>query len=156
MAGGSVHNLEYFTSMNPVRVDISAAFRTRWYEYTIRFLFGGLITVAAGLIARRFGPEVGGLFLAFPAIFPASATLVDKHEKQKKAEMGLRGIVRGRMAASLDARGAAMGSIGLVAFALFTWKFLGRSSIGIVLSAAVTAWFATSISLWYGRRLVRK
>jgi hypothetical protein len=30
------------------------------------------------------GPRVGGLFLAFPAIFPASATLVEKHEKQKK------------------------------------------------------------------------
>jgi hypothetical protein len=32
-----------------------------------------------GLIAARFGPVVGGLFLAFPAIFPASATLIEKH-----------------------------------------------------------------------------
>jgi hypothetical protein len=142
--------------MTAVQVDASAAFRTRWYEYGVRFFFGGLITVAAGLIAKRFGPTAGGLFLAFPAIFPASATLVDKHEKQKKAQLGLRGNVRGRLAASLDARGAAMGSIGLVAFALFIWTFLGRSSTGVVLSAAVVAWFATSISLWYGRRLVRR
>ncbi len=55
-------------------------------DYAIRFLFGGLITVAAGIIAKRFGPGIGGLFLAFPAIFPASATLIEKHEKEKKEE----------------------------------------------------------------------
>ena len=38
------------------------------------FFFGGLITAVAGVIAQRFGPIIGGLFLAFPAIFPASAT----------------------------------------------------------------------------------
>jgi hypothetical protein len=41
------------------------------HEWAVRFLFGGAVCVAAGLIARRFGPGVGGLFLAFPAIFPA-------------------------------------------------------------------------------------
>jgi hypothetical protein len=29
------------------------------------------MTVVAGVIAARFGPIFGGLFLAFPAIFPA-------------------------------------------------------------------------------------
>jgi hypothetical protein len=47
--------------------------------------FGGAVTVAAGLIANKWGPGVGGLFLAFPAIFPGSATLVEKHKKQKRA-----------------------------------------------------------------------
>ena len=28
------------------------------------------------------------LFLAFPAIFPASATLIEKHEKEKKEREG--------------------------------------------------------------------
>jgi hypothetical protein len=42
------------------------------HEFAVRFLFGGFCTVAAGLIAKRFGPSIGGLFLAFPAIFPAS------------------------------------------------------------------------------------
>ena len=46
--------------------------RTRWYEYALRFLFGGGVTVAAGLIAKQYGPVFGGLFLAFPAVFPAS------------------------------------------------------------------------------------
>jgi hypothetical protein len=30
-----------------------------------------------GLLAKKFGSTVGGLFLAFPAIFPASATLIE-------------------------------------------------------------------------------
>lgn len=140
--------------MMPIGMNLSGAFRTKWYEYGVRFIFGGLITVAAGLIAKRFGPTVGGLFLAFPAIFPASATLVDKHEKEKKAQVGLHGRVRGRKAASLDARGSAMGSIGLIAFALIVWQVLGLVSAGVVLSAAVIAWFGVSISLWYGRRLI--
>jgi hypothetical protein len=42
-------------------------------------LLGGVVTVVAGLLAKHYGPVFGGLFLAFPAIFPASATLVDKH-----------------------------------------------------------------------------
>jgi hypothetical protein len=33
--------------------------RTRWYEYAIRFLFGGTITVITGLVAKRYGPVFG-------------------------------------------------------------------------------------------------
>jgi hypothetical protein len=55
----------------------SALKRTKWHDYAVRFLFGGLVTVFAGLLAKHFGPVFGGLFLAFPAIFPASATLVE-------------------------------------------------------------------------------
>jgi FAD dependent oxidoreductase/Protein of unknown function (DUF3147) len=51
---------------------------TRWHEYLIRFVLGGLVTAATGAIASEFGPETGGLFLAFPAIFCASATLIEK------------------------------------------------------------------------------
>jgi hypothetical protein len=35
-------------------------------------------------IAHRCGRAMGGLFLAFPAIFPANATLVKRHEQRKK------------------------------------------------------------------------
>ena len=70
-----------------VRIDVSALGEIQWYEYGLRFLFGGAITVGAGLIAKRWGPELGGLFLAFPAIFPASATLVEKIEKEKKPKL---------------------------------------------------------------------
>jgi hypothetical protein len=141
--------------MTAIRMDLSAVLKTKWYEYAIRFVFGGLITVSAGLIAERFGPTVGGLLLAFPAIFPASATLVEKHEKEKKAQAGLDGTVRGCLAASLDARGAAMGSIALMFFAFVVWNLLGYASAWIVLGSAVIVWLAVSILLWYGRRFGR-
>jgi hypothetical protein len=82
-----------------------------WNEYATRFLFGGLTTVLAGVIATTFGPVVGGLFLAFPAIFPASATLVEKHEAEKKEKHGLKGQKRGRDSAGAEAAGAVMGSM---------------------------------------------
>jgi hypothetical protein len=50
----------------------------------------------------------GGLFLAFPAIFPASATLVAKHETQKKQNAEIATSSRGPQAAAVDAAGAAL------------------------------------------------
>lgn len=92
-----------------IKVDLSTLGQTKWYDYGVRFLFGGLITALAGIIAKKFGPSIGGLFLAFPAILPASATLIEKHERAKKESLGLNGAGRGRSAASIDAAGSSMG-----------------------------------------------
>jgi hypothetical protein len=135
-----------------IKVDLSVLGQTKWYEYAVRFLFGGLITAFAGIIVKKLGPGIGGLFLAFPAIFPASATLIEKHEKQKKEKEGLRGTQRGREAASIDAAGAAMGSSGLLVFALLVWQLIPRHSTWMVLMAATAAWLAVSVLIW----LVRK
>jgi Protein of unknown function (DUF3147) len=131
-----------------IRIDIGGLRRTRWYEYAIRFLFGGLITAAAGLIAERWGPAIGGLFLAFPAIFPASVTLVEEHERQKKTRVGLHGAVRGREAAALDAAGAAIGCIGLAGFALTVWQFLPLGQTWMVLGSAGLLWLVCSGLGW--------
>ena len=109
---------------------------TKWYEYVVRFLFGGLITALAGIIAKKFGPEIGGLFLAFPAIFPASATLIEKHEKQEKERLGLKGAKRAADAVSVDAAGAAIGTIGLACFALLVWKAIPNHTTWLVLLGA--------------------
>ena len=69
----------------------SALRQTRGYEYLVRFVLGGVMTAVAGLIAARFGPVIGGLFLAFPAIFPASVTLIEKHVRERKEKAGLPG-----------------------------------------------------------------
>lgn len=138
--------------MMQIKVDLSVLGQTKWYEYAIRFLFGGIITGVAGLIAQRFGPGIGGLFLAFPAIFPASATLIEKHERQKKEKEGLQGTQRGREAASIDTAGSAMGSIGLSVFALLVWQFLPRHSTWIVLTAATAAWLSVSVLIWHIRK----
>lgn len=139
--------------MIKVSVNLSALGRTKWYEYLLRFVFGGAVTALAGIIAKRFGPEIGGLFLAFPAIFPASATLIEKHEKEKKRKAGLDGTQRGREAAGLDAAGAALGSIGLIAFALVVWRFIDTSPAWLVLTAAMLAWMLLSCILWYLRKI---
>lgn len=64
-----------------IKVDTASLKSTKWYEFVFRFFIGGAITALAGLAAKRFGPEIGGLFLAFPAIIPATATLIKKREQ---------------------------------------------------------------------------
>ncbi|MCU1239878.1 MAG: hypothetical protein JWO71_604 [Candidatus Acidoferrum typicum] len=102
----------------------------------------------AGLVAKKFGPTVGGLFLAFPAIFPASATLIEKHEKQRKERAGMHAGHRGQDAAALDAAGAAMGSIGLIAFAILVWFSLPRFPTWAVLAGSALAWLVVSVCVW--------
>ena len=140
--------------MMQIKVDPSVLGQTKWYEYAVRFLFGGLITALAGIIAKKFGPGIGGLFLAFPAIFPASATLIEKHEKQKKEKEGLQGMQRGREAASADAAGSAMGSIGLLVFAFLVWRLAPCHMTLIVLIGGTVAWLTVSMLTWHVRKRV--
>jgi hypothetical protein len=122
----------------------------------VRFVFGGIVTVLAGLIARRYGPGVAGLFLAFPAIFPAGATLIEKQQREKKRRVGLDGTSRGRVAAGIDAIGAAMGTLGLIAFALLVWRFLPSHSSPAILTIAGLAWLAISVLAWLIRKVIKK
>jgi len=131
-----------------IKIDAGALRDTRIYEYAVRFFFGGVVTVLAGLIAQKFGPTVGGLFLAFPAIFPASATLIEKHQKEKKLRAGLNPGTRGRDAAALDAAGATIGSIGLLIFALLVWRFLPEHSTAGILLLSTLAWLVVSVAIW--------
>lgn len=137
-----------------IHLQFRALRRTRWYDYAIRFLFGGLITVLTGVIGNMYGAAVAGLFLAFPAIFPATATLIEKKEKQRKHRAGMHGTARGRRVASVDAAGASMGSIGLLAFGAVTWRLLPDFASWLVLVAASAAWFALSFAVWWNRKLL--
>lgn len=122
--------------------------RTKPQEYTIRFVLGGFVTVLTGLVAKRFGPVIGGLFLAFPAIFPAGATLIEKHETEKKRRAGILSTVRGRQAAAVDAAGAALGGLGLAAFAFCVWKLLPGQNGPLVLTLATVVWFVVALLFW--------
>lgn len=137
-----------------IQISPSPIFKTKWYEYATRFLLGGLITVCAGLIAEKWGPSAGGLFLAFPAIFPASATLIEKHERESKQAKGLIGVERAKNAAAVDAAGASIGSIGLVVFALVGSRFLPDRSAPLVLLLGIFAWFLTSVIVWISRKTI--
>jgi Protein of unknown function (DUF3147) len=135
-----------------VSADLSALRGTQWQQYVVRFLLGGLVTAVTGLLAKHFGPVFGGLFLAFPAIFPAGATLIAKRESQKKARQGFHGNVRGCRAAALDGAGATLGAVGLICFALVVWKELVGNPAPLVLCAAMLAWAGVSLTLWWLRK----
>ena len=130
-----------------IEVNFGALKRSKWYEYVVRFLFGGTVAVLAGLIAKHYGPEIGGLFLAFPAIFPATATLLEKHEEQKQQSK-----FRVREVAAIDAAGASIGSIGLVGFAFIGWRAFPDFPLTAVLAAATAAWLLVAISVWRARK----
>src|SRR5215467_3653185 len=135
-----------------VSLILSALRKAKWYEYAVRFFFGGNITVLAGLIAKAYGPTVGGLFLAFPAIFPVGATLVEKHEREKKRKAGIQQTARGRQAAALDAYGASLGAIGLFGFGRVVWQLMPEHSPALVRTAGTAAWIMISIILWRIRK----
>jgi|SRR5579872_2513968 len=135
-----------------IRIDATVLKDTRWQQILVRFCIGGLITAATGIIAKRFGPAVGGLFLAFPAIFPASATLIEQHELEEKNEAGVQRIRQARQAVAVDAAGAAIGSIGLLFFALFVTEFIGKFSSWLVMLGATALWAVISVLLWLLRK----
>jgi uncharacterized membrane protein (GlpM family) len=139
-----------------IEVDTSRLAESRWYEYVVRFAFGGSVTVTAGLIAKHYGPAIGGLFLAFPAIFPATATLIEKHEKERKEREGKNGAQRARIAVGMDAIGTALGAIALIVFALVAWQEMPSSSLPAVLLGAMAAWsFAAGVG-WVIWQMLRR
>jgi hypothetical protein len=140
--------------MTPIHFSPSSFKEGRWYEYLIRFALGGAATVFTGLVSSRYGASVGGLFLALPAIFCASATLIEKHEIRRKREAGLDGRRRGQMAAALDAAGASLGALGMVAFAGVFWMVV-QSSIATAFIGASLAWLMVSVIAWCLRRQMR-
>jgi len=135
-------------NVSKIVIDFSSLRQTTWQQYSVRFLVGGIITALVGLIGTGFGAGIGGLFLAFPAIFPASATLIEKHELQKKQRAGVNGVSRSREVAGVDAAGAAMGSIGLIVFALTVYKTLATYPAWLVLTIAILIWMGVSVFVW--------
>lgn len=99
-------------------------------DWVIRFAFGAGVSALAAIVTKVAGPAIGGLFLAFPAILLASLTLVAKEEGAHRARE--------------DARGAALGAVGLIAFALVVWGTTPAWPIGWTLLAATAAWAAVS------------
>ena len=140
--------------MTPIRFSPSSLKEGRWYEYLIRFALGGAATVFTGLVSSRYGAFIGGLFLALPAIFCASATLIEKHEIRRKREAGLSGERRGQMAAAVDSAGAVLGAIGMLAFAV-VFSLTAETSIATAFMGASFAWLVVSVAAWYVRRKTR-
>lgn len=135
-----------------IQVKLESLKGIKLQEWLVRFAFGGAVCVLAGLVAKRFGPEIGGLFLAFPAIFPAGASMVEAHEKKHKARVGIDGTNRGRTVAGLDAAGAALGCFGLIGFALTCWLCLPRLGTAAVFALGTLVWAVLSVGVWLLRK----
>ncbi len=135
-----------------ISVSLSGLAQTKPLEFVLRFVFGGVVTALAGLIATQFGPVVGGIFLAFPSIFPATATLIEKHEAKKKKREGMHGRYLAKCAAGADAAGAAMGTIGLLAFGMLVWQLSESIAPWMMLTTATIAWFTVAMTVWIIRK----
>ena len=118
----------------PVGFDWSKLRSAKPGELGIRFAFGAIVALVAGIVAAAAGPKVGGLFLAFPAILPASLTLIEKKEGTTKAWA--------------DASGGVLGAVGMAAFAL-TALLLLRWSPVVALLLALLAWCVVSVGLHF-------
>ena len=134
-----------------VKAQLSRLRQTKWWEWLMRFAFGGLVTAIAGVIAKQYGPVVGGLFLAFPGIFPAGVTLVERHEKEKKRAEGYGGSRRGRTVSAVLAAGAAPGCVGLIAFAGCVWWLAPQLATWQMLALAALGWTVLSVLAWFVR-----
>ncbi len=119
----------------PVTVDLHKLTEAKPIDLAVRFVFGAAISVVAALVSIRFGPKVGGLFLAFPALLPATLTLLEQKE--------------GKVKATADASGGVIGAFGLAAFAVVASLLLRATVPVIALAAALLAWIAVAIGLYF-------
>jgi uncharacterized membrane protein (GlpM family) len=108
-------------------------------ELAIRFAFGAGVSLLAAIISTLAGPRIGGLFLAFPAILLATLTLMARKD--------------GLTPARDDARGAGLGTLGLIAFALVAAALLPRWHPAVALVAATLAWAVVSGAAYLAIRL---
>jgi hypothetical protein len=106
----------------------------------LRFGAGAGASLVAALVSQFAGSRASGPLLALPAILIASLTLIADDD-------GLRAAVD-------DARGAVLGAVGLVAFAVVCSQLLDHLPTWVVLVLATVAWAVVSLLLYALQRLV--
>lgn len=121
-----------------VGISLSAVKDIPFREMAVRFGFGAIISAIAGLITIGFGARAAGLLLAFPAILPATLTLIEKDESRKKAED--------------DDVGAVLGALSLIVFAFLAHLGLSHYGAPLALLAAGFAWLVVAIALYLALR----
>jgi Protein of unknown function (DUF3147) len=103
-------------------------------ELIVRFCLGAAVSVIAGIIAQAVGARFGGLFLAFPAILPASLTIVQEKEGTRRADR--------------DAIGAVLGACALVVFAVVAESTFTRLNPVVVLTTSLAGWIVACAILY--------
>lgn len=121
---------------NPPRVGFSLEqFRkTPPRDLLIRFAFGVCVSTVAAVIAIATNSRFGGIFLAFPALLPATLTLIEKDASERQAKD--------------DDIGAILGATALIGFAGLGWWLFPRIGAPAALTVAGLGWFLAAISLY--------
>jgi uncharacterized membrane protein (GlpM family) len=120
--------------MNLPRADVRKLGALEPRELAVRFAFGAGISAIAAAVSLAFGPRVGGMFLAFPAILPATLTLIQQKESKRDAEH--------------DDEGAVLGAVALIAFGLAVYELLPNHSGWLSLAGASAAWLVAAVALY--------
>lgn len=123
------------------RVDVRNVRDVKPRDMAVRFALGALVSVVAGIISHLAGARIGGVFLAFPAILPASLTIVQDKEGTRRADR--------------DALGSVLGGIALVVFATVGESMFGRHNSAAVLALALVGWLVSSFALYAVLGLIR-
>ena len=121
----------------PPAADIGSLRKIRAREYALRFGFGAAVSLVAGIAGLLAGYRLGGLFLAFPAILPATLTLLEKKD----------GVAQ----AVSDVRGATIGAVAMLGFALTALALFPRLH-GAAILVALGAWIIASLAIYAGLR----
>lgn len=108
--------------------------RVRLRDYLVRFAMGATISVVAAVVGKVIGVRFGGTLLAFPAILPASLTLIQEEEGTRRADR--------------DAIGAILGAVGLVVFGMIGEATFGRTDPVLALALAILGWLLTAFLLY--------
>jgi hypothetical protein len=73
---------------------------------------------------------------------------------RQRSFAGLRGEARAARAAALDARGTAMGTVGLMAFAITAWQLLPAHRTALVPLGATVVWFSVAAAIGRLRKAI--
>lgn len=109
-------------------------------DYALRFGFGAGISLVAGLMGMWLGPKFGGVWLGFPAILPASLTLIQKKD--------------GKEQAAIDSEGAVLGAIAFVVYAVIVALLVTRWLVLPTLVVALLVWLAVAVALYALARMI--
>ncbi|HEY0417670.1 MAG TPA: DUF3147 family protein [Gaiellaceae bacterium] len=129
--------------MSSTGVDIGKLRKLSARDLAIRFAAGAATSLAAGLVGTLASARLAGPLLAFPAIYLAGLTLVERKEGEGKAHE--------------VAVGAIAGAGGLLAFAVAVDVAAADMRWPWALLVGLAVWVAVSLALYgAGRALTRR